>query len=58
MATKATDLRAHLNLRTPDALHLAAAIVGIVGGCDVFLTNDRALERCTDIRVTTLAPAP
>lgn len=55
MATKATDLRAHLNLRTPDALHPAAAIVG---GCDVFLTNDRALERCTDIRVTTLAPAP
>ena len=37
---KATDLRARLNLRTPDALHLAAAIVS---GCDIFLTNDQTL---------------
>ena len=50
---KATDLRARLNLRTPDALHLAAAIVC---GCDVFLTNDQALQRCTEIRVEALAP--
>ena len=50
---KATDLRARLNLRTPDALHLAAAIVC---GCDVFLTNDQTLQRCTEIRVEALAP--
>ena len=51
---KATDLRARLNLRTPDALHLAAAIVC---GCDAFLTNDQTLQRCTEIRIETLAPA-
>ena len=51
---KATGLRARLNLRTPDALHLAAAIVC---GCDVFLTNDQTLQRCTEIRVEALAPA-
>ncbi len=48
---KATELRARLNLRTPDALHLAAAISS---ACDVFLTNDRALARCTEIRVQVL----
>lgn len=48
---KATDLRAHLNLRTPDALHLAVAICH---GCDVFLTNDQTLTRCTGIRVAIL----
>ena len=51
---KATDLRARLNLRTPDALHVAVAIVC---GCDAFLTNDQTLQRCTEIRVETLAPA-
>ena len=34
---KATDLRARHNFRTPDALHLAAAIVG---ECQMFLTSD------------------
>jgi predicted nucleic acid-binding protein len=52
---KATQLRARLNLRTPDALHLAAAISG---GCDVFLTNDRTLTRCTGIRVEVLDAKP
>ena len=51
---KATDLRARLKLRTPDALHLAAAIVC---GCDVFLTNDQTLQRCTEIRVEVFARA-
>ena len=51
---KATDLRARLNLRTPDALHLATAIVC---GCDAFLTNDQTLQRCTEIRIEALAPA-
>ncbi|GDX11277.1 hypothetical protein LBMAG57_30490 [Verrucomicrobiota bacterium] len=51
---KAAALRASLNLRTPDALHLAAAIVG---GCDTFLTNDQTLQRCTEIHIETPAPA-
>lgn len=33
----AAELRAHTNLRVPDALHAAAAIAG---GCDELWTND------------------
>jgi len=36
----ATTLRAENNLKTPDALHLAAAIKS---GCDEFCTNDKHL---------------
>ena len=50
---KAADLRARHNFRTPDALHLAAAIIG---ECHVFLTNDAHLSRCTEIRVEVLQP--
>lgn len=50
---KAADLRAKYSwLKTPDAIHLAAAIES---GCDAFLTNDRRLERCTEIKVEVLA---
>src|SRR5947208_2078308 len=35
-----------MRFKLPDALHLAAAIEH---GCDVFLTNDAQLARCTDI---------
>ena len=38
-------------LRTPDAIHLAAAIAS---DCDVFLTNDLRLGRCTEIPVESL----
>ena len=38
----ATELRARHGLRTPDALHLAAALVG---GCEQFWTNDTRLAR-------------
>ncbi len=45
----ATDLRAkYLKLKTPDALHLAAAIIS---GCDAFVTNDVQLKAVTEIRV-------
>lgn len=44
----ATELRAQYGFRTPDALHLAAAIIS---DCDVFLTNDRQLCRCSEILV-------
>ncbi len=50
---KAADLRAKYSwLKTPDAIHLAAAIES---RCDVFLTNDHRLERCTEIKVEVLA---
>ncbi len=48
----ATELRARYGFRTPDAIHLAAALVG---GCDLFLTNDHRLDKCTDIRVEVLS---
>lgn len=51
---RATELRArYAFLKTPDAIHLAAALVA---NCDVFLTNDRRLDRCGgEITVETLA---
>lgn len=48
---KATELRAKYNFKTPDSIHLAAAIIS---QCDIFLTNDRRLTRCTDILVQTI----
>jgi predicted nucleic acid-binding protein len=50
---RATQLRVDHNFKTPDALHLAAAIEGC---CDCFLTNDTRLNRCTDITVEVLPP--
>ena len=48
---KATALRANLNVKTPDALHLATAIVT---AATAFLTGDKALARCTEIPVEVL----
>jgi predicted nucleic acid-binding protein len=48
---RATEYRAHLNVRTPDAIHLATAFVE---GATAFLTGDRALTRCTDVTVEVL----
>lgn len=48
---KATDIRATLRLKTPDALHLATAVVS---GASAFLTGDRDLTRCTEIPVEVL----
>jgi predicted nucleic acid-binding protein len=50
---RATRLRVDLNFKTPDALHLAAAIES---GCDRFLTNDLRLSRCTDLPLEVLPP--
>ena len=48
---KATELRAALKVKTPDALHLAAAIVF---GATAFLTGDKALVRCKEISIEIL----
>lgn len=45
---KATELRARLGLKTPDAIHLASAIMI---GAETFLTADRQLERCSEVMV-------
>jgi predicted nucleic acid-binding protein len=48
---RAAQMRADPGFKTPDALHLAAAIEA---GCDRLLTNDARLSRCTDIVVEIL----
>jgi uncharacterized protein len=50
---RATEIRAEYGIKTPDAIHLAAAIVA---GCDAFLTNDRRLDRFAGIPVEVVAP--
>ena len=47
----AAELRARYNLRTPDALQVATALVR---RCEAFLTNDTRLKRVAEIRVLTL----
>ena len=50
---RATAIRAPYGFKTPDAIHLAAAVVS---GCDVFLTNDSQFDRFTDIKVELVQP--
>lgn len=47
---RATEIRAasRFKVKTPDALHLAAAEVH---GCDVYLTNDHELGQFTQVRI-------
>ena len=51
VADQAADLRARYQLRTPDALQIAAALSA---GCDAFLTNDHALRRVGELSVLVL----
>jgi len=48
---RATLLRATYNSKLGDSLHLAAAIEA---GCDLLLTNDHRLSKCTEIRIEVL----
>ena len=47
----ATEIRAQYNFKTPDSLHLAAAVIS---NCDIFLTNDQRLIRFTGINIETI----
>jgi len=51
----ATELRARQGLKTPDALHLAAALHT---GCDEFWTNDERLVRAASGRIRNLVFRP
>lgn len=51
IAEAAAELRARYNLRTPDALHVAAAVDA---GCDAFLSNDADLQRIKEIPILVL----
>ena len=48
---RAAQIRADHGFKTPDALHLAAAIEA---GCDCFLTNDARLSKCSSITIEIL----
>jgi predicted nucleic acid-binding protein len=48
---RATEIRAQFGFRTPDAIHLAAAIES---GCDVFLTRDQRLAKFNGITIELL----
>ncbi|MEP7294186.1 MAG: PIN domain-containing protein [Chloroflexota bacterium] len=48
IASRAAQLRAQYNLKTPDALQAAAALEM---GCNAFLTNDAGLKRVSGISV-------
>ena len=52
IAERAADLRARYNLRTPDAMQIAATLEA---GCTAFLTNDSALMRVNELRVLALS---
>lgn len=45
---RATEIRARYGFKTPDAVHLAAAVAT---SCEVFLTNDHRLDRFLDISI-------
>ncbi len=51
IAEQAAELRVKYGLKTPDAIHVATAIVT---GCGAFLTNDRNLSRVAEISILQL----
>ncbi|MDQ3750858.1 MAG: type II toxin-antitoxin system VapC family toxin [Acidobacteriota bacterium] len=51
IAENAAELRAKYNLRTPDALQIAAALEN---SCDAFLCNDDGLKRVTELKILIL----
>ncbi|MGH2599180.1 MAG: type II toxin-antitoxin system VapC family toxin, partial [Dehalococcoidia bacterium] len=52
IAERAADLRARYDLRLPDALQVAAALVV---GAGYFITNDTRVRRVTETEVIVLA---
>ena len=52
VADRAAALRARYNLRVPDAVQVATAMLA---GADLLLTNDRGLRRVTGISVLLIA---
>jgi predicted nucleic acid-binding protein len=50
---RATEIRARYGFKTPDAVHLAAAVAT---RCEVFLTNDHRLDRFLDIAIEVVQP--
>ncbi len=51
---RAAELRVQHGFKTPDAIHLATALLETA---DVFLTGDAGLKRCAGLQVVVLDPA-
>ena len=51
VSQKAAEIRVSYGLKLPDALQIAAALVA---GCDAFLTNDRGLQRVSELQILVL----
>ena len=51
ISENAARLRAKYNIRTPDALQIATAITA---NAEIFLTNDQALKKISEIKVMCL----
>ena len=49
----ATELRAEYRIKTPDAIHLASAIIG---GCAEFWTNDNRIAAVASKRIQVIVP--
>lgn len=49
---RAIEIRAFYGFSTPDSIHLAAATAH---RCNVFLTNDRRLDRYSDLVIETIS---
>ena len=49
---EAANLRATLNLRTPDAIHAAT---GLLNQCVLFVTNDSDFRRISNLSVAVLS---
>jgi predicted nucleic acid-binding protein len=52
---RATELRAAHGFKTPDAIHLATALLQSAG---IFLTGDDKLKKCPGLEVVVLDPSP
>lgn len=48
ISLKAAQLQASYNLKLPDAVQIATAIIT---GCDSFLTNDKKLSRVSELQI-------
>ncbi len=49
---KSAELRAHYGIKTPDAIHIATAIVS---GANFFVTNDRRLKKVKEMKIKLLS---
>lgn len=55
IAAKAAELRAKYNLKSPDSIHLATAVLA---GAEGFITNDEVFQKVKEIKIFLLKNIP